>query len=376
MFTPFRLRGLELKNRVVCSPMCMYSAEDGTINDWHLVHLGARAVGGAALVMTEMTDVCRAGRISPGCAGMYRPEHQHAWHRVVGFVHARTTAAIGMQIAHAGPKGATKLMWEGHDEPLADGAWPLLAASAKPYHSYSQVPKAMDRGDMDRVKADFVHAAVMADAAGFDLLEIHMAHGYLLASFLSPLTNLRRDEYGGTIESRMRWPLEVFEAVRAVWPANKPMSVRLSAIDWKEGGQRIEDSIAVALALKERGCDVIDVSSGHTADDEEPELARCYQVPFAERIRIEAEIPTIAVGAISRGSEVNAIVASGCADLVALARPHLFDPHFTLRAAAEQEWRDVAWPPQYGPAQPEPRERLPWLTRSVLQGRKSLLDKR
>jgi len=263
-------------------------------------------------------------------------------------------------------------MWDGIDEPLAEGAWPLLAASAKPYHAHSQTPKPMDRGDMDAVKADFVRAAGMADEAGFDLLEIHMAHGYLLANFLSPLTNLRDDEYGGAIENRMRFPLEVFEAVRGAWPDEKPILVRLSAIDWKEGGQTIEDSIEVARALKVRGCDLIDVSSGHTADDEEPELARCYQVPFAERIRFEAGIPTMTVGAISRHGEINAILASGCADLCALARPHLFDPHFTLRAAAEQQYHDVAWPKQYGPAQPPPRERLRWFERERKK-RKGLL---
>jgi anthraniloyl-CoA monooxygenase len=363
MFTPFRLRDLELPNRVVVSPMCMYSAEEGTVNDWHLVHLGARAAGGAGLVMTEMTGICREGRISPGCAGMYEHGHVAAWKRIVDFVHTWTEAKIGHQIAHAGRKGATRVMWEGHDEPLADGAWPLLAASARPYHGHSQVPKAMDRDDMDGVTADFVRAARMADEAGFDLLELHMAHGYLLGSFLSPLTNRRDDEYGGPIESRMRYPLEVFAAVRAAWPERKPIFVRLSAIDWKEGGQTIEDSIAVARALAKAGCDLIDVSSGHTAEDEEPELARGYQVPFAERIRFEAALPTMAVGAISRHGEINAILASGCADFVALARPHLLDPHFTLRAAAEQQYHDQPWPKQYGPAKPEPREKLRWLER-------------
>jgi anthraniloyl-CoA monooxygenase len=361
MFTPLKLRGLVLENRVVCSPMCMYSAEDGTVNDWHLVHLGARAVGGAGLVIAEMTDVSRDGRISPGCAGMYKPEHAAAWRRVTGFVHRWTRAKIGLQLGHAGRKGATRLMWEGHDQPLAEGAWPILSASAVPYHAWSQVPKAMDRADMDRVKADYVRAARMAEEAGFDLLEIHMAHSYLLASFLSPLTNRRRDEYGGGVGARMRYPLEVFRAVREAWPAAKPISVRISAIDWKEGGQTIEDSVAVASALKEAGCDVIDVSSGHTDDDEAPDLARCYQVPFAERIRLSTGIPTIAVGAISRHGEINAILGSGCADLVALARPHLLDPHFTLRAAAEQAWHGQVWPPQYGPAKPPPRAKLPWL---------------
>jgi anthraniloyl-CoA monooxygenase len=366
MFTPFRLRDLGLENRIVVSPMCMYSSEDGEVNDWHLVHLGARAVGGAGLVIAEMTDVSRDGRITPGCAGMYAPGHVEAWRRIVDFVHRWTNARIGLQLGHAGQKGATRLLWEGYDEPLEQGAWPLLSASARPYHDYSQVPKEMGRAEMDAVKADFVRAAEMAHEAGFDLLEVHMAHGYLLASFLSPLTNLRKDAYGGPIEQRMRYPLEVFAAVRAVWPEEKPMAVRLSAIDWKEGGQTIEDSVAVARALEEAGCDLIDVSSGHTADDEEPELARCYQVPFAERIRLEVGIPTVAVGAITRHGEINAILASGCADLCALARPHLLDPHFTLRAAAEQEYADMRWPVQYETAKPEPREtsrdtsRLSW----------------
>jgi anthraniloyl-CoA monooxygenase len=325
--------------------------------------LGSRAVGGAGLVIAEMTDVSRDGRITPGCAGMYRPEHVRAWRRVTDFVHRWTKAKAGLQIAHAGRKGSTKLMWEGIDRPLDAGNWPILSASPLRYFPESQVPKEMDRADMDRVKADFVRAAGMADEAGFDLLEIHFAHGYLLASFLSPLTNRRRDAYGGPIANRMRWPLEVFEAVRAAWPAAKPISVRLSAIDWHPQGQTIEDSIAVAKALRERGCDVVDVSSGHTSPEEKPDLARCYQVPFSERIREEAGIPTMTVGAISRHGEVNAILAAGEADLVVLARPHLFDPYFTLHAAAELGHREQHWPDQYMPAKPAPREKLPWLER-------------
>jgi len=363
MFLPFRLRDLELLNRVVVSPMCMYSSEDGEVNDWHLVHLGARAVGGAGLVIAEMTDVSRDGRITPGCAGLYKPGHVAGWRRIVDFVHRWTDAGIGLQIGHAGQKGATRLLWEGYDEPLEHGAWPLLSASARPYHSSGQVPQEMGRAEMDQVKTEFVRAAEMAGEAGFDLLEVHMAHGYLLASFLSPLTNLRKDEYGGPIEQRMRYPLEIFHAVRAAWPEEKPVAVRLSAIDWKEGGQTIEDSIAVAKALEAAGCDLIDVSSGHTADDEDPELSRCYQVPFAERIRSEVGIATLTVGAITRHGEINAILASGCADLCALARPHLFDPNFTLRAAAEQEYGDVRWPLQYEAARPAPREKLRWFER-------------
>ena len=361
MFTPFTLRGMRLENRVVVSPMCMYSADDGTPNDWHLVHLGGRAVGGAGLVMTEMTNVSRDARISTGCTGMYKPEHVEAWKRIVEFVHGRTPAKIGMQLGHAGRKGATKLMWDGIDQPLEEGAWPIMAPSPLQYFENSQVPRPMDRTDMDRVKDDYVRAARMADEAGFDLLEIHFAHGYLLATFLSPLTNKRDDDYGGSLENRMRFPLEVFSAVRAVW--EKPMSVRVSAIDWAEGGQTIEDTIVLAKALKELGCDIIDVSSGHTDASEDPEYGRCYQVPFSERVRREAEIPTMAVGAIMNAATVNSILASGQADLCALARPHLYDPYLTLHAAAEQQNHAQPWPKQYGPAKPEPREKLPWFER-------------
>jgi len=363
MFTPLKLRELELDNRVVVSPMCMYSADDGTVNDWHLVHLGSRAIGGAGLVIAEMTDVSKDARISPGCAGMYKEDHVEAWGRIVDFVHEWSPAKIGLQLGHAGRKGATKLMWEGIDQPLEQGAWPILSASPLPYRPESQVPKPMDRADMDAVIADYVRATKYASDAGFDLLEIHFAHGYLLANFLSPLTNRRTDEYGGAIGNRMRFPLEVFDAVREHWPSGKPVSVRVSAVDWHPDGQTLDDTVAVARALKERGADVIDVSSGHTATDEDPELDRCYQVPFSERIRLEAGLPTIAVGAISHHGEINAILASGQADLVALARPHLYDPYFTRHAAAEQQVHDIAWPKQYGPGAPEPREKLRWLER-------------
>jgi anthraniloyl-CoA monooxygenase len=362
MFTPFTLRGLTLENRVVCSPMCMYSAEDGTIDDFHLVHLGSRAIGGAGLVIAEMTDVSREGRITPGCAGMYKPEHVGAWRRVVDFIHRHSRSRIGLQLAHAGRKGSTKRMWEGMNQPLEDG-WPLLAPSALPFLPESPTPRAMERGDMESVRAAFVRAAEMADSAGFDLIEIQMAHGYLLSTFLSPLTNRREDEYGGSLENRMRYPLEIFRAVRAVWPEHKPISVRISAVDWVDGGQTIEDSIALARALKGLGCDVIDVSSGYNTAEGEPEFRRCFQVPFSERIRKEAGIPTIAVGAISKHGVVNSILAAGQADLCAMARPLLFDPYFTLHAAAEQEHHAQPWPAQYGPGRPEPREKLPWLER-------------
>jgi anthraniloyl-CoA monooxygenase len=346
MFTPFRLRDLVLENRVVVSPMCQYSAEDGTPTDWHLVHLGSRAIGGAGLVMTEMTDVSRDGRISPGCAGMYRPEHVEAWRRIVDFVHAHSQARIGIQLAHAGRKGSTRRLWEGIDEPLPDGSWPLISASAVPYHPYSQVPAPMDRAAMDLVRDQFVRAARMADEAGFDLLELHFAHGYLLASFLSPLTNTRRDGYGGDLEHRARYPLEVFEAVRAAWPARKPMSVRISATDWAEGGSTPDDAVALARMLAGRGCDVIDVSSGQTVPWAQPAYGRLYQTPFSERVRQEAGIATMTVGGISTHADINSILAAGRADLCVLARTHLWDPYFTRHAAAEQGY-ELPWPDPY-----------------------------
>ncbi|WP_437811507.1 bifunctional salicylyl-CoA 5-hydroxylase/oxidoreductase [Sorangium sp. So ce1078] len=347
MFTPFRLRSLVLDNRVVVSPMCQYSAEDGRIDDWHLVHLGSRALGGAGLVITEMTDVSAEGRITPGCAGLYRPDHAEGWRRVVDFVHARSRARIGVQLAHAGRKGATKRLWEGMDAPLERGAWPLLSASAIPYRPESQVPKAMDRGDMDQVTSDFVQAARRADEAGFDLIELHCAHGYLLASFISPLTNRRDDAYGGPIENRMRYPLEVFDAVRAAWPAEKPMSVRISATDWAPGGLTTDDLVALATMLREHGADIIHVSAGQTDPSGRPEYGRLFQTPLSELVRLSAKVPTIAVGNIQSYADVNSIIAAGRADLCALARAHLYDPYWTRHAAAEQGF-DLEWPPQYG----------------------------
>src|SRR5438034_1375243 len=264
LFTPFRLRDLVLENRVVVSPMCQYSADDGTPNDWHLVHLGTRAVGGAGLVFTEMTDVSREGRISPGCTGMYKPEHVAAWKRIVDFVHAHSRTKIGLQLGHAGRKGATRLAWEGMDEPLPEGNWEIIAASPIPYFPYSQLPKEMERRDMDAVRDDFVRAARMGEEAGFDVLEIHFAHGYLLASFISPLTNQRSDQYGGSLENRMRFPLDVFDAVRAVWPAHKPISVAISAVDWAPGGLDSADAVKLANFLKARGCATMNVSAGQT----------------------------------------------------------------------------------------------------------------
>lgn len=346
LFTPFRLRDLVLENRVVVSAMCQYSAEGGRPDDWHLVHIGSRAIGGAGLVMTEMTDVSPEGRITYGCVGMYEPQHVEDWRRIVDFVHRHSYAKIGMQLAHAGRKGATKLSWEGSDEPLEEGAWPLLAPSPLPYRPHSQVPRAMDRADMDKVVADFVRAARWAEEAGFDLLEIHVAHGYLLSTFVSPLTNRRTDEYGGSLENRMRFPLEVFDAVRAAWPEHKPISVRISATDWAPGGIAPEDSVEVARMLKEHGCDLVDVSAGQVVADAQPVYGRLFQTPFADRIRHEVGIPTMAVGAISSYSDVNTILAAGRADLCAIARMHLWDPYWTRHAAYELGY-PLPWPPAY-----------------------------
>jgi anthraniloyl-CoA monooxygenase len=348
MFTPFRLRELVLLNRIVVSPMCQYSAEDGTPGDWHLVHLGSRAIGGAGLVMTEMTDVSREGRISPGCTGMYKPEHVTAWKRIVDFVHDASAARIGIQLAHAGRKGSTRRLWEGIDEPLPEGNWPLISASPIPYFSHSQVPREMDRRDMDGVRDDFVRATRMADAAGFDLLELHVAHGYLLASFVSPLTNRRADEYGGSLANRLRFPLEVFDAVRAVWPAAKPMSVRLSATDWTEGGLQPVDAVEVARALRVHGCDIVDVSTGNTVPEQTPVYGRLFQTPFSDLIRHGAGIPTMTVGGVASAADVNSIIAAGRADLCVLARAHLYDPYWTRHAALEQGV-DLSWPDQYVP---------------------------
>lgn len=355
MFTPLRLRELVIPNRVMVSPMCMYSAVDGTPNDFHFAHLTARAAGGAGLVMAEMTNVSREGRITPGCAGMYLPEHVAAWKRIVDHVHATTASKMGLQLGHAGRKGSTKVMWEGSDRPLASGNWPIMSASPIPYYPDSQVPRAMDRGDMDRVKGEYVRATRGAHEAGFDLVEVHMAHGYLLASFLSPLTNVRTDEYGGTRVDRMRFPLEIFDAVREAWPKDKPISVRISATDWLPGGVDDEDVLALARALKEHGADIIDCSAGMTTPQSRPKFyGRMYQAYWADMVRNEVKIPTITVGNISSADQINTLVLSGRADLCALARPHLTNPHFTLGAAIEQGYRDVFIPPQYGIVRPLP----------------------
>ncbi|GGO14696.1 NADH:flavin oxidoreductase [Iodidimonas muriae] len=348
MFTPFKLRSMELKNRIVVSPMSMYSADDGTINDFHLVHYGARAMGGAGLVYTEMTDVSRDGRISPGCAGMYKPDHLAAWKRVVDFVHSHSEARICMQLGHAGPKGATKVGWDGYDVPLDEGAWPIIAASDVPWSPQNQTPKPMDRADMDRVRDDHVRAAKMADEAGFDMIELHAAHGYLISSFLTPLMNTRTDSYGGPVENRLRYPLEVFRAIRAVWPDHKPMAVRISACDWVEGdGISPEDILAISRAFAEAGADLIDVSAGQTSPKAKPVYGRMFQTPFSDQIRNEAHVATMAVGNIYEIDHVNSILASGRADLCALGRPHLLDPNWALRAAAEQGYHGVATPKPY-----------------------------
>jgi anthraniloyl-CoA monooxygenase len=349
MFAPFRLRSLELPNRVVVSPMDMYSSVDGTPGDFHLVHLGSRALGGAGLLYTEMICVSEIGRITPGCAGMYAPQHVEAWRRIVEFAHGHGDCAIAAQLGHSGRKGSTKLMWLGIDEPLDEGNWEVIAPSPIAYSERNQVPREMTLADMAAVRDQFVAATRGVLAAGFDLLEIHCAHGYLLSSFLSPLTNVRSDAYGGSLENRARFPLEVFDACRAVWPVDRPMSVRISATDWVQGGFDPDDAVAFARMLHEHGCDVVDVSSGQVSPAEQPAFGRSFQTPFADRIRNEVGIPTIAVGAIASYDDVNTIVLAGRADMCALARPHLYDPHWTLHAAAEQDYvgEGVHWVSQY-----------------------------
>ncbi|MCC7071317.1 MAG: bifunctional salicylyl-CoA 5-hydroxylase/oxidoreductase [Deltaproteobacteria bacterium] len=346
MFTPLKLRSLLLENRVAVSPMCQYSAVDGMPNDWHLVHYGSRAVGGAGLLFTEMTDVSADGRISPGCTGLYQPEHVVGWRRITDFVHQHSRAKIAVQLGHAGRKASTNRGWEGDNVPLQVGGWPIVAASPVPYLQDSPVPRELDAAGMKLVVADFVRAARMADDAGFDLLELHMAHGYLLASFLSPLTNQRTDEYGGDLTRRMRFPLEVFDAVRDRWPASKPMSVRVSAVDWAEGGMRPEDAVEIARALGQHGCDIVDVSAGQTVAHQQPAYGRLFQTPFADRVRQESGLRTMAVGNITSFTDVNTILAAGRADLCLLARAHLFDPYWTRHAAVELGY-PLRWPDPY-----------------------------
>jgi anthraniloyl-CoA monooxygenase len=354
MFTPFTMRSITLKNRVVVSPMAQYSAIDGVVGDYHLVHLGARAMGGAALVMAEMTCVSADARITKGCPGLYTDAQGDAWARIVDWVHTHSDAHIGMQLGHAGAKGATHLGWEGIDQPLDSGGWPLVSASAQQYlPGVSDWSRAMTRADMDRVLNDFVACTRRAAAAGFDWLELHCAHGYLLSSFISPLTNKREDAYGGSLENRLRYPLEVFSAVRAAWPQQLPMSVRISTHDWVEGGITPADAVQIARAFKAAGADMIDCSSGQVSKDEKPIYGRMYQTPFADRVRNEAGIATIAVGAISEADHVNSIIAAGRADLCAVARPHLANPAWTLTEAARIGWKHVNWPAPYRSAKPQ-----------------------
>ncbi|NNG21926.1 bifunctional salicylyl-CoA 5-hydroxylase/oxidoreductase [Telluria aromaticivorans] len=350
MFTPYKVRGLLLKNRIIVSPMAQYSAVDGTVGDFHLAHLGARALGGAALVMAEMTCVSADARITPGCPGLYAPEHTAAWKRIVDFIHANTDAKIGVQLGHAGAKGSTRPMWDGIDLPLDSGNWPLVSASSQQYlQGVSQLAREATLEDLARIKAGFVRAAQGALDAGFDWIELHCAHGYLLSSFISPLTNRRQDAYGGSLENRCRYPLEVFAAIRAVWPIELPISVRVSAHDWVEGGLTPSDAVAMARLFRLAGADMIDCSSGQVSKDEQPVYGRMFQTPFADRIRNEAGIPTIAVGSIYEADHVNGIISAGRADLCAVARPHLANPAWTLNEAARIGYTGADWPRQYRP---------------------------
>lgn len=345
MFLPYTIRGVELPNRVAVSAMDMYSSVEGVPGDFHLVHLGSKALGGAGLVMTEMVCVSPEGRITPGCGGLWNDEQEQAWKRIVDFGHT-TFAKMGIQVGHAGRKGSTKVMWDGIDQPLDEGNWPIMAPSALPYLAHSQVPAEMTRADMDMVRDQFVETAVRAARAGFDVLELHCAHGYLLSSFLTPVSNQRTDEYGGSLENRLRYPLEVFDAVRNVWPQDRPMFVRISASDWVPDGISFDDILDIARAFKDHGVDVIDVSSGQTTPDAKPEYGRSYQTPFSDRIRNIVGVDTMAVGAISSWDDVNTNIAAGRSDLCAIGRPHLYDPQWTLHAAADQGVK-VPWPTPY-----------------------------
>ena len=349
MFAPFRLRDMVLENRIVVSPMATYSAEDGVPGDFHMVHLGGFALGGAGLIFTEMTCVSPEGRITPGCAGLWNDEHTERWQRIVDFVHSNSDAKICLQLGHSGRKGSTRVGWEGMDEPLEDGNWEILAPSPIPWREHNQVPHQASREDMDKVAADFAAAAGRAAKCGFDMIELHAAHGYLLSSFISPLTNRRNDEYGGELENRLRFPLEVADAMRAAWPESAPMSVRISSTDWHPDGLPPEEAIEIARRLKERGIDLMDVSAGQTTPDAKPVYGRMFQTPMSDRIRNEAGISTMAVGNIFEPDHVNSILAAGRADLVALARPHLANPRWTQHAAAQLRYTGVDWPKQYWP---------------------------
>ena len=350
MFAPYRLRDMHLKNRLVVSPMAQYKAVDGIPTDWHMVHYGERAKGGAGLLYAEMTCVSAEGRITPGCPGLYAPEQEAAWKRIVDFVHAETGAKFCMQIGHAGRKGSTQVGWEEMDAPLKDGNWPLLSASAIAWAPGNAMPKAMDRQDMDLVREQFVAATRMAARCGFDMVELHAAHGYLISSFISPLSNIRTDDYGGSLENRLRYPLEVFAAMRAAWPAEKPMSVRISATDWTgDNGVDGSEAVEIAEAFRNAGVDIVDVSAGQTSVEARPVYGRMFQTPFSDRIRNERNIPTMAVGNIYEPDHVNSILMAGRADLVCLARPHLANPYWTLHAAAALGDEAATWPDPYLP---------------------------
>ena len=361
MFQPFRLGNLQLRNRVIVSAMDMYRADDGLPGDFHLVHLGSKALGGAGLVMTEMACVSPEGRITLGCSGIYTPEQEAAWARVVDFVHTETDAMIGVQIGHSGRKGSTKLMWEGIDVPLPEGGWDVVGPSPIPYSPANAVPRELTTAELGEIREQFAAAARAAARSGFDLLELHCAHGYLLSSFLSPLANARTDGYGGDLEGRLRYPLEVFDAVREAWPAERPMTVRISATDWHEGGVDVDEGVAIARAFAEHGAAGIDVSTGQVVAAERPAFGRSYQTPFADRIRNEVGrelgVAVIAVGAISSWDDVNSILLAGRADLCALGRPHLYDPQWTLHAAAEQGYAGTAapWPKPFAAGSRMPR---------------------
>src|SRR6185369_2838280 len=357
MFYPLRLRGITVPNRIVVSPMAMYSSDDGIPAAFHLVHLGSKALGGAGLVMTEMVCVSPAGRITPGCTGLWNDDQRDSWQRVVDFVHASTPAKIGIQLGHSGRKGSTKLMWEGMDDPLLSGNWPVVGPSPLPYKPHNQTPRELSLGEMAAIKEEFLAAGRRAVEAGFDLLELHCTHGYLLSSFLSPLTNQRDDDYGGPLENRLRFPLEIFDCLRALWPAEKPMSVRISATDWAPGGIDVDEAVLIAAAFADHGADLIDVSTGQVVSTEKPAFGRSYQVPFADAIRnalAGRDIAVMAVGAISSYDDVNSLLLAGRADLCALGRTHLYDPQWTLHAAADQDYQ-MPWPMPFAAGRRKPQ---------------------
>ena len=347
MFTPFTLRGLTVKNRLVMSPMCQYSAVDGAVNDWHVVHLGSRAAGGTGLIITEMTDVAPEGRISEGCAGIYKPEHVDAWARVVDFVHTHSDAKIAIQLAHAGRKASCEVAWEGGRPLPEERAWEIIAPSAIPFSESSQTPRQMTDEDMERLIDAFAQGARWANDAGFDMIELHGGHGYLISSFISPLSNTRNDQYGGTLENRMRYPLAVFHAVRNNWPDEKPISMRISAYDWVEGGTQVDDAVEISKILKEAGVDIVDVSSGNVTDNPRPKVEGLFQTPFSERIRNEADIPTMTVGNVGGPEQINEVIAEGRADLCCMAKGQLFNPYFAHHSARALQIEDYDWPKQY-----------------------------